>query len=166
MTRFWLFLSSLSPGLLVASIRYAGEDLCLGLIGITLSLILTPVGLWTIKSRNTTTPIPTQVNTIKDETYQVPTYLITFIFPFLFIDIDNISTLIAYAVFMLFVAVVLFRSDISVVNPGLLIASYRLYDAQDIEGKSITIISKSKPRLNGYENLFYLSGNVYLIKTN
>lgn len=164
MTRTLLFMSSLSPGVLVASVRALGQNQSLGVIGIIVGVILMPLGFITIKIRDKAKPIPTELRSMKDQTYQVPTYLVTFVLPFLFIDAKNIATLVAYAIFILFVALILSKSDISLLNPGLLLLNYRLFDATDKCGRNLTVISRVAPRMSGYESLRHLSGRVYLLE--
>lgn len=164
MTRLLLFTSSLSPGIVVISVRYLADSPLPGLIGIFAGILLMSLGFVAIWSRGKTEPVPKEIRSIKDETYQVPTYLVTFLLPFLFIEARDIPSLFAYAIFAGFVALILFRNDISLVNPGLLLAHYRLYDAVDASGENITVIAKSRPRLTGHESLRTLSGNVYLLE--
>lgn len=164
MTRILLFLSSLAPGIVVVSIRYLGENLWVGITGIALGLILLGIGMWAVRSRDKTRPIPTEVVTLKDETYQIPTYLVTFILPFLFIEVESVPTLAAYAVFILLVVAILYKSDVSIVSPALLLRGYRLYDVVDKEKRNITVVSRTPPKLSGYEKLRHLSGTVYLLE--
>lgn len=164
MTRLLLFLSSLSPGIVVASIRYIGESACWGTVGVVAGALLMPLGLLTIRSRKKTNTIPTELSSIRDETYQVPTYLITFVLPFLFVGIQDVQTLVSYVIFILFVSAILTKSDISIVNPSLLIANYRMYDVVDKEERSLTIISRTTPRITQFENLRHLSGRLYLLE--
>lgn len=164
MTRLLLFLSSLSPGVVVASTRYLGDSMVGGALGIAVGVVLMPLGLLVIRSRKKTEAIPTELSSIKDETYQVPTYLITFVLPFLFVSSQDVQTLIAYVLFIMFVAAILTKSDISIVNPGLLVANYRMYDVVDQEDRSLTVISRTSPRLTQFENLRHLSGRVYLLE--
>lgn len=164
MTRFLLFLSSLAPGVVVVSIRHLGDHTCAGVIGITMGVLLTILGTLTIRTRGKTKPLPTELAQLKDETYQIPTYLVTFILPFLFVEVKDLATIGAYAVFILLVAAILYKNDISIVSPALLIRGFRIYDAVDSEDRNITVISKSPPSVKRYENLRHLSGTVYLLE--
>src|SRR5699024_8631546 len=75
--------------------------------------------------------IPISPKNVQDETMQIPTYLITFIFPFLFIsDTPSCSTIVAYACFLVFLLALLFRTDMAIVNPALLIAGYHVYTVE------------------------------------
>lgn len=145
MTRFLLFLSSLAPGVVVVSMRHLGDHTCAGVIGIAIGVLFTILGMLTIRTRGKTKPIPTELAQLKDETYQIPTYLVTFILPFLFVEVKDLATIGAYGVFILLVATILYKNDISIVSPALLIRGFRLYDAVDSEYRNITVISKSPP---------------------
>ena len=144
--------------------RTLADSVAVGVIGIVIGAILMPLGLIAISLRKKNMPIPKELTAVADETYQVPTYLVTFVLPFLFVDIQNIPALVAYAMFVIFVALILAKSDISIVNPGLLIGNYRMYDAVDSQGQSLTVIAIRTPRVSEYQEMFHLSGRVYLLK--
>ncbi|MBP2453480.1 hypothetical protein JOF57_003393 [Mycolicibacterium lutetiense] len=67
-------------------------------------------------------------------------------FPFLFISVKDYWTLAAYVLFMVFVGLILARSEVALVNPCLLLFGYNMYNANTLTGEGIIIISKSKPR--------------------
>lgn len=165
MTRVLLFLSSLSPGVVVVAIRYLEQDWWLGAIGFLVGVLLMPIGLLAVHQRGKVIPIPTQFRERRDETYQVPTYLVTFILPFLFVELQSLYSVAAYLVFIAFVATILSKIDISIVNPGLLIFGYRLYDMIGCAGERVTVISKTRPSLTTFENLRPLSGDLFLLES-
>ncbi|WP_125458684.1 hypothetical protein [Rhodococcus sp. 1168] len=119
-----------------------------GGLTVGLALLLFPIGLLTVYSRRSIEPVPTQIDSIKDETLQIPTYLVTFILPFLFVTVDDPYNLAAYSVFMLLVILMLVRTEISIINPGLLFIGFKIFDATTREGTSVMVISKTKPRVN------------------
>ena len=148
----------------MASTRWLEKDAAWGLGGIIAGALLVPMGILTIWSRRRTQPVPTELSSVRDETYQVPTYLVTFVLPFLFIELKSAETIAAYAILILFVAAILTRSDISIVNPGLLLLNYRMFDAVRSDGKGLTIIAKSAPQVSRFNNLRHVSGQVYMLE--
>lgn len=103
-TRLLLFVSSLAPALIIAGLRLwdAQRELAWMLGGVgAFAFMLTPAVLFLRKQagRHVFT-----VTGVKDESGQVPTYLLTFVFPFLFLSAQMsrplISAYVAFSVFM------------------------------------------------------------------
>ncbi|WP_309082015.1 hypothetical protein [Zhihengliuella sp.] len=163
MARLLLFLSSLSPGIVVAGIRAAGEFGFPGWIITLVGVVLMPVGFFTVRSRKGNAAIPTEIVSVKDETLQIPTYLITFIFPFLFVQIDDLWTLAALAVFVGLVSVLLWKNDISLINPGMLVSKYRMYEVESVDGRNLIVVSTRRPYVRDYEDLHHLAGRTYVL---
>lgn len=163
-----LFLSSLSPGLLVVAFRLLPESLLLGLIVLACSVVLFPAGLITTWIRSRQPPTLIHVVAVKNQTFQVPTYVMTFIFPFLFINVDDLWTVAAYAVFLVLIGLLLSKSDVSIVNPGLILRGYQLFVAT-VEGENkgqtrdIMIISKEPPPLDEISRVNRLANETYFL---
>ncbi len=162
-TRHWLFLSSLAPACVVLGIRLLGSERLLGTAFLLCGLLLFPIAYLVLKTRRSVTPKPIKVSEIRDESYQVPTYLLTFIFPFLFIDIENYWNAASYIVLILFVSILLFRNDLSLVNPALLMLGYHIYVIQAEGGEDLLLISKARPRTGLSLSASHLSGHTYLL---
>ncbi|GAA1150130.1 hypothetical protein [Nesterenkonia lutea] len=164
MTRLWLFLSSIAPGVIVVGIRALGESWIAGSITILVGFLLIPAGFRAIRIRKDVEPIPLSISGVKDESIQVPTYLISLVFPFLFVTINDPWSLTAYAVFIVFVGLILAQSETSLINPILLLRGFRIYDATTVSEGSVTIISKKKPRPGSHENGYVLSNHTYIVR--
>lgn len=162
-TRLWLFLSSLAPACLVVGIRLLGSEWLWGAVLLLCGALLFPVAYFVLRTRRSVTPKPVKVSDIRDESYQVPTYLLTFIFPFLFIDIEDFWNAASYIVLILFVAILLFRSDLSLVNPALLMLGYHIYVIQAEGGEDLLLITKTRPRVGLSISATLLSGHTYLL---
>lgn len=163
MTRFLLFVSSLAPAVLVVGIRLIGETPFGGMLTILTGILLFPLSYFVLRLRRSVTPKPIKVVEVADENFQILTYVLTFIFPFLFIDIGDTWNAVAYVVLILFVLVLLIRSDLSLVNPALLVIGYHIYSLRAEGGEDLILISKFKPRLGQALSARKLSGHVYLI---
>lgn len=162
-TRPWLFLSSLAPACLVVGVRLLGSEWLWGAALLLCGALLFPVAYLVLRARRSVTPKPIKIGEIRDESYQVPTYLLTFIFPFLFIDIEDVWNAASYIVLILFVAILLFRSDLSLVNPALLMLGYHIYAIQAEGGEDLLLISKARPRVGLSISATLLSGHTYLL---
>lgn len=145
-TRLLLFVSSLAPALIIAGIRLVDAHRLLSVLLVALgiiALLLTPLVLFLRRhaGRRELT-----VSNIKDESSQIPTYLITFVFPFLFLSEDMSRSLIAsYIGFVGFMALLLYRTPLSLINPAMLVQGYRVYSVDILERGGAYIISKTPP---------------------
>ena len=165
MTRLYLFVSSLSPGILVAGIRGTKENFLIGLIVAVLAVMLSLLGLLVIRSRTTLNTVDLKVDSVRDETYQVPTYLVTFVLPLLFIDVVDVPTLVGYLVFSIIVFLMLMKSNISIANPVLLLSGYRLFDVQDSSGNQSTVVSKTVPPVGESTEVHKLAEGFYILRS-
>ena len=163
MTRILLFVSSLAPAVLIVGIRLIGLDPFWGVLLIAIGIALFPLAYLVLKARRAVTPKPVRVADVSDENFQILTYVLTFIFPFLFIDISDMWNAVAYVVLILFVVVLLIRSDLALVNPALLIIGYRIYAVRAEGGEELILISRLKPRRGNTLAATPISGQMYLI---
>lgn len=145
-TRLILFVSALAPVFLVAGLRlYEAQQI----VSITLfsfgllASLLTPIVLFLRRKAGIQ---EFEVSNVKDESAQVPTYLITFIFPFLFLSEQmNISLVRSYVGFAALMTVLLYRTNLSLINPVMLLAGYHVFSVDVVGQGSTYIISKRPP---------------------
>ncbi len=98
-----------------------------------------------IVARRKVEPQPIPVLSWRDESSQVPTYLISFIFPVAFAPSGGFEILIAYAFFGFLLFTLLARTDLCLVNPVLLAFGYRLFAGTDAVGRIVILVAKSAP---------------------
>ena len=162
MGRTYFFVSALSPAVIISSIRafeLIGAWAWVGVVIGLLSFFATPALL---QGRERVTARVTRPIAVSDKTLGIPSYLITFVFPFLFLsETPSVYTLIAYGVFGLLLVLLLFRSDLGLVNPALLVLGYRLYEVET-EFEELIVISRRRVRKNESLKVHLLSGNYYL----
>lgn len=162
MERFWLFISSLSPAILIVSIRLIEKFSVYAWIGIIVGILSFLLAYSVLSGRKKVGPDPITPLGVQDETDQIPTYLITFVFPFLFLsDTPSFCTLVAYGVFLIFMMALLFRTDVALVNPALLLIGYHVYTVETVSG-SIRVISRRRPVIKTSFKAHSLSGSLYL----
>lgn len=145
-TRLFLFVSALAPAFIVAGLRLYGTQLILSLLLLVVGVIaflLTPLVLFLRRKAGEQEFV---VSGVKDESSQIPTYLITFIFPFLFLSEQMSASLIAsYVGFAVFMAVLLYRTSLALINPFMLMAGYRVFSVDIVGQGGAYIISKEPP---------------------
>ena len=137
-TRLLLFVSSLAPALIIAGLRLwdAQHHLSWALCTAgAVAFLLTPLVL--VLRRNAGRHELT-VADIKDESGQVPTYLLTFVFPFLFLS-DQMSRplIVAYVTFVVFMVLLLYRTPLALINPAMLVAGYRVFSVNVAVGDPV-----------------------------
>ncbi|MCU1477601.1 MAG: hypothetical protein JWQ64_2294 [Subtercola sp.] len=136
----------------------AGWALVLALVALLFALALPLVLL----VRRKTTAQPFTVVAIRDESSQVPVYLLTYIFPFAFAPADSVAVLISYLFFGLLLVILLVRTDLGLVNPILLAAGIHIFVVRGQRDRSITLIAKSAPLVGSSILAHPISGNAFV----
>lgn len=146
-TRLLLFVSSLAPALIIAGLRLwdAQRHLSWALCGAgAFAFLLTPAVLLLRRKAGRR---QLAVSDVKDESGQVPTYLLTFVFPFLFLSATMSKPLIvAYVAFAAFMGLLLYRTPLALINPAMLIAGYRVFSL-DVAGEGGAYVLAKEPPL-------------------
>jgi hypothetical protein len=88
-------------------------------------------------------------------------YIITYIFPLLFLNYSDWNVLLALIVIFLTIGYIYIRSDLIYMNPVLNLLGYNIYKSQTVEG-SIIVISKRGIEEIGEYKLVQLADKVYL----
>jgi hypothetical protein len=143
--RLLLSLSALAPLLGIIAIRLASASpmwaVALGVVAVLLALFLPLI----LAARRSVEPRPINVASVRDESSQVPAYLVTYVFPFAFATVDGIEVVLAYAVFGLLLIVLLVRTDLGMVNPVLLAVGLHSYAVVTASGRALTVIAPKAP---------------------
>lgn len=162
MGRFWLLLTSLSPALMIASIRTFPSCQWGAAAGFFVGVLMVPATLLLLRKRGEISSDPMIPLGVHDESDQIPAYLITFVFPFLFItESPSQATLVAYSLFAVFLLILLYRADLAVVNPALLMFGFHVYAVEAKTG-SIYLISRRRPVVGVPVNVCRVSGDLYV----
>ncbi|OYO12068.1 hypothetical protein CGZ98_07715 [Enemella evansiae] len=139
-------MSSLAPALVIAGLRLLDAQRCLSvslLVAGGVAFGLTPLVL---ALRRKAGRQELNVANVKDESAQVPTYLLTFVFPFLFLSGQmGTSMVIAYVVFALFMALLLYRTPLALINPAMLVVGLRVFSVEVAGQGAAYIISRDAP---------------------
>ncbi|MBC2681477.1 hypothetical protein GSS87_03540 [Corynebacterium sp. 4HC-13] len=145
-TRLFLFVSALAPVFIIAGLRFFDARRMLAVLLLVVGVVtflLTPLVLI---SRRKAGKQEFVVSNVKDESSQIPTYLITFFFPFLFLSEQMSGPLVAsYVGFAALMAVLLYRTSLVLINPYLLLVGYRVFSVDIVGQGGAYIISKEPP---------------------
>lgn len=160
MTRLSCFLSSFAPLLGIFALRASRQHLWLTIVLVVVMVAVTLLLVAAMQVRSTVTLQPLVVGDPSDESSQIPTYLLTYLFPFIFVSTNGWQDVVAYAVFAALLALLLWQSDVALINPLLLAVGFRLYAFS--RGNERVIIVSRKRLSNGSRVLAYqLSPNAY-----
>jgi len=145
MTRILLSLSSMAPLVGIIALRVSEGSItwaiALGVIAVLLGLFLPLVML----GRRSLEARPIKVAAVKDESSQVPAYLLTYVFPFAFATVDSTAVWVAYGVFGGLLIVLLVRTDLGLVNPVLLAVGIHSYAVTTTGGAAVTVLARTAP---------------------
>lgn len=140
----FLFLTGLAPMAVIFAVRlwgsYPASAIALAVVALCL-IVLLPLAL---RERGKTTSQPFSVASVRDDSHQIPTYLLTYVFPFLFVSVSGWQDLVAYGVFVLLLVVLLLRTDLALVNPLLLAVGYHMYAISTTTGSELTVVSRER----------------------
>jgi hypothetical protein len=159
-TRLSFFLSSFAPLLGIFALRASKENLWLTITLVAVMVAVTLLLVGAMQVRSTVTLQSLVVRDPSDESPQIPTYLLTYLFPFIFASTNGWQDVAAYAVFAALLALLLWQSDAALINPLLLAVGFRLYVFS--RGNERVIIVSRKRLSDGSRVLAYqLSPNAY-----
>lgn len=158
--KFLLFLSSYIPLFVVLILlHYNNEAFVIGLAGIIV-LTLFFLGLL-FKLSERIGSYHFKISDFENTNEMSLEYIITYIFPLLFLDFTNLGVVAALFVIFLTIGYIYIRSDLIYMNPVLNLFGYNIYKAR-IGSANIVIISKRDTAEIGAHKLVQLAKNVYL----
>ena len=142
--RMLLFVTGLAPMVAIFAVRLWVTCMPAAIVLGVLALLLAALLMIALSLRRVTAPQPFRLLSVRDDSQQVPTYLLTYIFPFLFVAVDGWQDLTAYAIFSLLLVVLILRTDLALVNPLLLAAGYHLYVATTTNDQEVVVVSRTR----------------------
>lgn len=158
--KFLLFLSSYIPLFLVLAILHSGSHIFV--IAMAAIIVFTLLFLWLIfKLSERIGSYHGRITNFENINDMSLEYIITYIFPLLFLNYSSISVLLALGVIFLTIGYIYIRSDLIYMNPILNLFGYNIYKGQT-EGGTIIIISKRQATEINRNKLVQLASKVYL----
>lgn len=165
MTKFVLLASSLSPALWVVAIRLFENHPPASVAVFAVSIFLISMLAKAVRARDTTNAIPLTLAQVKDESEQVPAYLATYIFPVVFLSAGTKADLAACVVFVMVILVLMYRTDLALVNPLLLAVGFHMYRARSTGGVELTLLSNRRPTVGQTVTAVRLAANTYKLRS-
>lgn len=147
MLRTVLIGSSYAPMLFMVAVRLEGGHpwAAIGMSVVAVMLVIALSRMVTQRSK--LSPSPYLLVSVRDDTAQVPAYLITYLFPFVFLQDVSKNDLVVYCVFMALVVVLAARTQLVLVNPLLLLLGLHLYEIETKNGTKAILLSRSTPKV-------------------
>jgi hypothetical protein len=145
MLRVRLLIGAWAPGAFIAAFRAADDHPAWAAALAVVGFVAVVSVLALLRVRSTINEQPFVVTLVSDESTQVPAYLLTFVFPFVFLNARNWGDVAAYAVLGALVAVLVVRTDLVLVQPLLLAVGYHLYKIETSSGFTGLLLSSTRP---------------------
>lgn len=143
-TRFRLLAASMAPLLVILSVRTWSAH-CLISVCLAVAAVLSVLSLVAfLRARQDLGRSTFTLFRVKDETDQIPAYLVTYLVPFVTISSGGWLDVAAYALFAAVLMLVVVRTDLIYVQPLLLVIGWRLFrvEIENGHGREYVLVSK------------------------
>jgi hypothetical protein len=140
--RSLLFLSSYSPLFIILGIRNIEAPLAPWVLFLASATMLMFVFYIVVMTRMNTMSITVRMS--KPKGADVMTYVITYLLPFLAVDLNRIEDALSIAIFLAMVGVLYVHSNMVYVNPLLAALGYHAFEVEDTSGDTTIILAKSR----------------------
>jgi hypothetical protein len=144
LVRLVLFWSSYAPLFLLLAVRFS--DLILRAVMAVLFVGGALALIWVVRGRSRELEAdPYELAEVRDEGAAVAAYLASYILPIATVADPSATDLVAYAIFLVMLAVVSVRTDLAQVNPLLYLAGYRVFAIRTVSGMKGYLICNREP---------------------
>jgi hypothetical protein len=125
--RFRLLGSSMSPLLLILGIRLWSTHTVVACLLLIAAVVFVGSLLLFVNARGRLDRQEFTLTAVRDESGQIPAYLVTYLVPFVTLNVDELADLLAYLVLAVVMVVLIVRTDLIYVQPVLLAIGWHLY---------------------------------------
>lgn len=145
MVRARLLLSSLSPLMAILAARLWNDHRVAAWALVALAALSVASLVLFLRTRSSLMPQTFVVATAKDESDQIPAYVVTYVLPFVTLQVTQRAELVAYVLLALVLAVLVLQTDLVYVQPLLLMIGWHLYRVEVRHGlQPMTLVSGSR----------------------
>jgi hypothetical protein len=163
--RISLFISSYLPLLFIFYLKNLATNLWLAIFFLGIGILATCGIIIIINYINTTCSIVEKIAKVQRKDTEVIAYLFTYIFPFLDLKFDEIINLLSLLIFFVILGIIYVNSSMICINPTLNILGYHLYEIENPEGNSRTLLSRNKRvRKNAELNVVVIGEDIMVVK--
>jgi len=145
MLKLRLVASAFAPMAIITAVRLSADYPLIAVLVAVLGLLAVLSLLELVLARSMTNQQPYTLVSIRDDSAQIPAFLLAYVFPFVFVTIGDWQDALAYGLFALLLVVLILRTDLVLVNPVLLVMGYRLYIVERIP-RNTFVIARPKGR--------------------
>jgi len=135
-----------SPALVLLGVRLSTIGWIYTVIFELLALVAALNLVLLVRARSATNEQPFVITFIEDQGSDVPAYLITIVFPFVFLDLQTWQDTVVWAMFAGLTGLLMVRTDLALTNPALVLAGYRMYRIHTSTGYSGVLLSRTPVR--------------------
>lgn len=162
-TRILLFISSYIPLFIIFVLQYYGKYGNITLAPLILGF-LAIIFLLSYVENTETRPLSIEKVTSKDA--DVMSYIVTYIFPFLSIDLSNSMSLLSLGIFFFVLGVLYISSNMLYINPTLNLLGYHIFEIEDEDSVQIVICRRSKLKSGDNLNIVMIGNDLGMERLN
>ena len=151
LARISLFISSYLPLLFIFYLQNLKTNIILAIGFLSLGIFATCGIVCVIHYIDSTNPVVEKIAKIQRKDTEVIAYLFTYIFPFLQLNFSDIINLLSLGIFFVILGIIYINSSMICINPTLNLIGYHLYEIENPEGNSRTLLSRNKRILKNSE---------------
>lgn len=144
MIRFRLLCSSLSPLSVILGVRLWSEHAAVAAALLVAAVASVGSLLLLMRARERLSAQRFTLTTVHDESGQVPAYLVTYLLPFVTLNIAGWDDLLGYLLLAAVLIVLVIRTDLVYVQPVLLALGWHLYRAEVESGFSEMVLISNR----------------------
>jgi hypothetical protein len=165
LARVTLFISSYLPLLFIFYLQNLSKNFYLALTFLVIGLLATFGIVCIINYINTTSPIVEKIAKVQRKDTEVIAYLFTYIFPFLQLNFSDLINLLSLLIFFVILGTIYINSSMICINPTLSLIGYHLYEIENPEGNSRTLLSRNQRVAKNVElNVVEISEDILVVK--
>ena len=146
-----LFLSGYAPLLLIFTIQIYQQHRFWALFPLGIGLVATVGLLLFLRWVRTGAARSMCVKSVARKDAEVIAYIFAYVFPFLGMDLNNLSSILGLGVFFLVLMVLNVSSNMVHINPALSLLGYHVYEIGTKEGDPYTVVTKRSRLIAGTE---------------
>lgn len=143
-TRVVLFLSSYTPLFLIMAIKYGPAHRYFALSMVLLAVISVVLLLFYLKQSASLAVDHVIVEKISGRDSEAMSYIVTYLIPFLDIQLDEISSAVSLLLLFLVVGILYVHSNLIYINPTLNLLRYHLFEIEIEGGMTSALLSRRR----------------------
>jgi hypothetical protein len=163
--RLSLFISSYLPLLFIFYLQNLKTNIYLAVFFLILGILATCGIVCIIQFIDSTSPLKEKIAKVQRKDTEVIAYIFTYIFPFLQLNFSDPINLLSLGIFFVILGIIYINSSMICINPTLNLIGYHLYEIENPEGYTHTLLTRNKRVLRNSElNVVKIGDDIMVVK--